>query len=165
MEHALLFEKKKNELLTKTKQNLQFENEKFQQDMIYLEGQNKVLKEENDHLKKTLFSHEKKSIDELKQYQDRMLELMQHINDMKQEFLMLKDSHEINEDFMFRHFETNERVLDLLKSQEMNIYALQRNIASTISPTNQSILTNLAQLNKEMVEIELNLINSKTEPL
>ena len=45
MEHALLFEKKKNELLTKTKQNLQFENEKFQQDMIYLEGQNKVLKE------------------------------------------------------------------------------------------------------------------------
>lgn len=154
---ALLFEKKKNELLAKTKLNLQIENEKYQQDLIYLDGQNKLLQEENEHLKKNLFHHEKKSLDEMKHYQDRTVELMQHINDMKYELLLMKDSQKMNEDVLFRNNEGRSQILSLLKSQEMNINILQSNVWGTLGSSSQSALKNISQINQEIFEIEHNL--------
>ena len=154
---ALLFEKKRNELLAKTKLNLQIENEKYQQDLIYLEGQNKLLKEENEHLKKNLFHHEKKSLDEMKHYQDRTVELMQHTNDMKYELLLMKDSQQMNEDALFRNNEGKSQILSLLKSQEMNINILQSNLGGTLSSSSQSALRTILKINQEIFEIEHNL--------
>ena len=154
---ALLFEKKRNELLAKTKLNLQIENEKYKQDLIYLEGQNKLLKEENEHLKKNLFHHEKKSLDEMKHYQDRTVELMQHTNDMKYELLLMKDSQQMNEDALFRNNEGKSQILSLLKSQEMNINILQSNLGGTLSSSSQSALRTILKINQEIFEIEHNL--------
>ena len=154
---ALLFEKKKNELLAKTKLNLQIENEKYQQNLIYLEGQNKLLHEENEHLKKNLFHHEKKSLDEMKHYQDRTVELMQHINDMKYELLLMKDSQKMSEDVLFRNNEGRSHIFSLLKSQEMNINILQSNVGATLSSSSQSALRTILKINQEIFEIEHNL--------
>ena len=159
---ALLFERKKNELLLRAKNNLKFENDKLKENMLFVDGENQGLKNENEYLKKTLFSHEKKSLNQLKKYQDRTLEMMQKITEMKQELMVLKDSNQKNKEetpkgLLFKLQNAQEQVFSLLKSQEMNINALRANIFNEINPTNQNTLNEIWQLNKEIANLELGL--------
>ncbi len=157
---ALIFERKKNEILLRAKNNLKFENDKLKENMFFIEGENQGLKDENEFLKKALFSHEKKSLDRLKRYQDKTLEMMQKITEMKQELMVLKDSQQSKETpkcLMFKQQNALEQVFSLQKSQEMNINALHGNIFNEISPTNQNTLNEIWHLNREIANIELDL--------
>lgn len=155
-ENIFLFEKKQNEILTRAKMNLQFENEKLQKDNIIFDGENQSLKDENEYLKKILFSFEKKSLDEMKQYQDRALELLHQINGLKQELMEFKnlsnqkENHAINSQKI-----QNENIFSLLERQKININALSTNIFPSISPINQNIIMKIDQINKEIMDIHL----------
>lgn len=153
-ENALIFEKRKNEFLTKTKLSLQNENQKYQQDVIYLEGQNKLLTEENEHLKRMLSKHGKRSLDEMKVYQDRTLEMMEHINDLKSELNEMKAFSGMGEEGeRTRITENKEVVLNLLRSQERMINSFKNTIEPrSLNPKIRELLDCLAQNNQQIID-------------
>ena len=110
-ERELYFQMKQNEILTRKKLNLQGKNEHLNGDIIYLEGQNQILKQENEYLRRKLISFEKKSIDEMRIYQDRSLQLAENVNQMKWE---LEDMKNINDKNLKTFISSNE-IINVLK--------------------------------------------------
>lgn len=153
-ERELFFQMKQNEILTRKKLNLQGKNEHLNGDVFYLEGQIQILKQENDYLRKKLMSFEKKSMDEMKIYQDRSLQLAENVNQIKWE---LEDMKNINDKNLKTFISTNQikhnDILSMLRSQEIQIAALSSNIFNKVTPANQEIINKIAFLNKAMLDL------------
>ena len=91
---------------------------------------------------------------------------MQNMNEMKQELMDMKQasqqSYERKEEEAYRQKQTTDNILPLLKSQEINIEFLQKNISSTLNPVNQNILNEIRNINKELIRLEV-LLNNKSD--
>lgn len=146
---------KQKQTSPKSKKKPDFKNQEIQRDLVYLEGKNQLLVKENEFLKRQLMGSEKHTMDEVKSYQDRNIELMEHLNRAKWELQEMKVSENKNQaqNHMFVR-KNSEFLFQILKTQEVEIRALYRELMN--EPTqlrNKDLIMKIAALNREMFDI------------